>query len=74
MIESHQTCVCFLRLSPWQGTFLNFFQQEGWKIINNLFFLNLFAPWQETFADARDGDGDGDGDWGDHFGIILGAC
>ena len=21
------------------------------------FFLNLFAPWQETFADAGDGDG-----------------
>ena len=36
------------------------------------FFLNLFAPWQETFADARDGDGVGLGWWvgsvGDHLG------
>ena len=28
-------------------------------IENNHFFLYLFAPWQETFADAWDGDGDG---------------
>ena len=28
----------------------------------NVFFLNFPAPWQETFADARDGDG------GDHLG------
>ena len=29
-----------------------------------MFISNLFAPWQETFADAGDGDGMG----GDHFG------
>ena len=27
------------------------------EIIKNVFFSNLFAPWQETFADAGDGDG-----------------
>ena len=25
-----------------------------------MFFSNFVAPWQETFADARDGDGEGD--------------
>ena len=30
------------------------------------FFANLLAPWQETFADAWDGDG-GRGTIWDHF-------
>ena len=45
------------------------------EIIKKCFFSNLFAPWQETFADAGDGDG---GPFGtildpfkDHFRIIL---
>ena len=34
---------------------------------NNKCVFSIFvAPWQETFADARDGNGGGD-----HFGIIL---
>ena len=38
------------------------------------FFLNLFARWQETLADAGDGGGGGGGGGGgiwDHFEIIL---
>ena len=30
-----------------------------------MFVFNLFAPWQETFADAGDGEG------GDHLGSIF---
>ena len=45
------------------------------EIINNVFFViyNSFAPWQETFADAGDGDGGGDhlGQFWIHFKIIL---
>ena len=29
--------------------------------IKHALFLNLFAPWQETFADAGNGDGGGEG-------------
>ena len=36
-----------------------------------MFFLMFFAPWQETFADAGDGDGMGGTMW-DHFKIIVG--
>ena len=39
-----------------------------------MLFLKKFASWQETFADARDGDDGGGGNIWDHFGIILGAC
>ena len=45
-------------LSPPAGYFFKFVHE---KIIENLFFSNLIAPWQETFADAGDGDGDGGG-------------
>ena len=31
-------------------------------------FANLFAPWQETFADAGNGDGDLGGTIWDHLG------
>ena len=33
------------------------------KVIKNhrIVFTDRLAPWQETFADARDGDGDGGG-------------
>ena len=37
---------------------------------SNKFVLNLFAPWQETFADAGDGDGGGE-PFRIHFKIIL---
>ena len=36
--------------APWHG--IVFFM----KIIADVFLSNLFAPWQETFADARGGD------------------
>ena len=32
-----------------------------------MFLYNLFAPWQETFTDAGDGDGEG----GDHLGQLY---
>ena len=41
--------------APMAGYFFDFFT----KIINKLFSSNCFAPWQETFADAWDGDGGG---------------
>ena len=37
---------------------------------NKIVFEYVFAPWQETFADAGDGDGMGGTIW-DHFRIIL---
>ena len=56
LILKHQKYRLF-ELSPLAGDFLTLFIQ----IIENnqiVFFSNLFVPWQETFADA------GDGDWG----------
>ena len=43
----------------------------------NMFFSKLFAPWQETVADAGDGDGGGTiwdhlAPFRDDFGTILG--
>ena len=39
-----------------------------------MFFMNLFAPSQETFADAADGDGAGGRTIWDHCGMCLGPC
>ena len=39
------------------------------KSSGHIFFSNLFAPWQETLADARDRDGE-EGMWA-HFKTIL---
>ena len=51
-------------INTWQVIdFLNFFIKII-KNIKNMMFSIFFAPWQETFADAGDGDGEG----GDHFG------
>ena len=45
-------------LSPWQGIFLIFFfHKNDTTNHQTLFFSNCFVPWQETFADAGDGDG-----------------
>ena len=44
--------------TPWQSTCLTFFIKIKEK---HVLCSNLFAPWQETFADAGDGDG------GDHL-------
>ena len=45
------------------GDFFDFVNRNNRKS-SNMYFSNLFAPWQETFAAAGDGDGDGDGDGG----------
>ena len=37
--------------------------------MKHVFFYKFSAPWQETFADAKDGDGGGT-IW-HHFGTIL---
>ena len=49
------------------------FSLKSLKITKYVFFLSFFAPWQETFADAGDGDGGGDhlGSFYDHFRTIV---
>ena len=50
------------------NSFINFFMETMENHQQCVFLSNLFAPWQETFADAVDGDG---GDHLEPFGIIL---
>ena len=76
IVHVHRTSFSRISFVVHRDAVLNFYSNH--EKHQNCVFSNLFAPWQETFADTRDGDGDGGGTiwydveslW-DHFRIIL---